>query len=81
MRFMGSEDSRLRALGVVLTVHSLGYGAERLVMRVPRGVRGPKRVLIRGIVRRFCECLGHRPRVLTGRTGRVLVGVRVYADV
>ena len=78
---MGSEDSRMRALGVIFTVQSLGYGAERLVLRVPRRVRGPKREVIRRIVRRFIEHLGHRPRVLAGRRGRVLVGVRVYADV
>lgn len=78
---LGNEDARLRALGCVYTVVQREYGSSYEVLRVPRGVRGPKRAIIRRIVRRFIEHLGHRPRVLAGRTGRVLVGVRVYADV
>jgi hypothetical protein len=78
---MGSQESRLRALGCVFTSRSRGYGAEFVVLRIPRRVRGPKRALIRRVVWDFCAFLGHRPRVLCGRSGRVLCGVRVWADV
>ena len=77
----GSQEAKLRALGCSFTSVSRDYGSDFVVLRIPRRVRGPKREVIRRIVWQFIAFLGHRPRVLCGRSGRVLCGVRVYADV
>ena len=74
-------EKQLRALGLRFKAAPVDYGADRLVLVVPRRVKGKaRRAFVRRYVRRFCECLGYPPRVLVGRRVRVLTGLHVWAE-